>query len=219
MQRRYQKEIKRQGFKIKVVEKAGVAIKKLLQRSDPFNSRKCERRDFPVCRGDGKGQCDRQSVTYDIKYAECNDIYIGETSRSAYTRGKEHMKSLAKKEERSALWKHCNMKHNSKMQKFEMNVTGSYSNDAMLRQISERGRIDQIPECSLMNSKNEWNFFRVPRAVVARDHVKYIGLHDIGQHADYLSASVRAQKSPNTKSTRRHRAQDFHIGFSEASKK
>ena len=29
LQRRYQKEIKRQGFKIKVVEKAGVAIKKV----------------------------------------------------------------------------------------------------------------------------------------------------------------------------------------------
>ena len=56
-----------------------------------------------MCGEDGKGPCDRQSVTYDIKCAECNDIYIGETSRSAFTRGKEHMKSLAKKEERSAL--------------------------------------------------------------------------------------------------------------------
>ena len=85
------------------------------------------------------------------------------------------MKSLAKKEERSVLWKHCNEKHNSEMQKFEMNVTGSYSNDAILRQISrsEGVRIDQVPEGSLMNSKKEWNYFRVPRAVVARDHVKY----------------------------------------------
>ena len=31
----------------------------------------------------------------------------------------------------------CKEKHNSEMQKFEMNVTDSYSNDAMLRQISE----------------------------------------------------------------------------------
>ena len=76
------------------------------------------------------------------------------------------------KEERSALRKHCKEKHNSAMQKFEMNVTGSYSNDAMLRQISEGVRIDQVPEGLLMNSKNEWNYFRVPRAVVARDHVK-----------------------------------------------
>ena len=72
-----------------------------------------------MCREDGKGPCDRQSVTYNIKFAECNDIYIGETSRSAYTRGKEHIKSLPKKEERSALWKHCKEKHNSEMQKFE----------------------------------------------------------------------------------------------------
>ena len=58
------------------------------------------------------------------------------------------------------------------MHKFEMNVTGSYSNYAMLTQISEGVRIDQVPEGSLMNSKNERNYFRVPRAVVARDHVK-----------------------------------------------
>ena len=53
-----------------------------------------------------------------------------------------------------------------------MNVTGPYSNDAMLRQISEGFRIDQVPEGLLMNSKNEWNYFRVPRAVVARDQMK-----------------------------------------------
>ena len=62
-----------------MVEKAGVAIKKFLQRSDPFKSRKCERGDCPVCREDGKGPCDRHSVTYDIKCTECNDM-------------KEHMK-------------------------------------------------------------------------------------------------------------------------------
>ena len=53
-----------------------------------------------------------------------------------------------------------------------MNVTGSYSNDAMLRQISEGVRIDQVTEGSVMNSKKEWNYFRVPLAVVARDYVK-----------------------------------------------
>ena len=58
------------------------------------------------------------------------------------------------------------------MQKFEMNVTGSYSNNAMLKQISEGVRINQVLEGSLMNSRNKWNYFRVPRAVVTRDHVK-----------------------------------------------
>ena len=58
------------------------------------------------------------------------------------------------------------------MQKFEMNVTGSYSNNAMLRQISEGVRINQVLEGPLMNSRNKWNYFRFPRAVVACDHVK-----------------------------------------------
>ena len=42
----------------------------------------------------------------------------------------------------------------------------------MLRQISEGVRIDQVPEGSLMNSKNEWNYFHVPCMLVAHDHVK-----------------------------------------------
>ena len=54
------------------------------------------------------------------------------------------------------------------MQRFQMNVTGLYSNDAMLRQISEGVRIDKVPEDFLINSKNEWNFFHIPRAVIPR---------------------------------------------------
>ena len=84
----------------------------------------------------------------------------------------KNTKSLAKKEEKSALRKHCKEKHKNEMQKFEMNVTGSYSNNAMLRQISEGVRIDQVPEGSLMNSTNKRNYFRVPRTVVAHDHMK-----------------------------------------------
>ena len=166
LQRKCQKEIKRQGFKIKVVEKAGIAIKRLLQRSDPCKPRQCEREDCLVCRTDGKGPCDRQSVTYEIKCTECNNIYVGETSRSVYTRGKEHEMSLSDKEERSALWKHCKEKHNNEVQRFQMNVTGLYSNDAMLRQISEGVRIEKVPGDSLINSKNEWNFFQIPRTII-----------------------------------------------------
>ena len=84
----------------------------------------------------------------------------------------KNTKSLAKKEEKSALRKHCKEKHKNEKQKFEMNVTGSYSNDAMLRLISEGFRIDQVPEGSLINCKNEWNYFHIPRAVVAHDHMK-----------------------------------------------
>ena len=123
-----------------MAKKAGIAMKRLLQRSDPCKLRQCEREDCLLCRTGGKGQCDRQSITHEIKSTEGNDVYVGETSRSAYTRGKEHEKSLSNKEEGSALWKHCKEKHNNEVQTFQMNVTGVYSNDAMLRQISDGAR-------------------------------------------------------------------------------
>ena len=63
---------------------------------------------------------------------------------------------------------------NNEMQKFIMNVTGSYSNDAMLRQIFEGARIDKVPKALLINSKNERNYFRVPRAIVAHDSVIFM---------------------------------------------
>ena len=48
-------------------------------------------------------------------------------------------------------------------------IIKSYSNDAMLRQMSEGIRINKAPEGSSINSKNEWNYFSIPRAIVARD--------------------------------------------------
>ena len=72
-------DLKRQGFKIKVVEKARIVIKRLLQRSDPCKPRQCEREDCLVCRTGGKGPYDRQSVTYEVKCTECNNIYVGTT--------------------------------------------------------------------------------------------------------------------------------------------
>ena len=53
-----------------------------------------------MCRKNGKGPCDRQSVTYEIQSGGCNNIYVGKTSRSAYTIGKEHIKTLREKKGR-----------------------------------------------------------------------------------------------------------------------
>ena len=59
-------------------------------------------------------------------------VYIGETSRSAYTRGKEHLTSLSRKEEGSPLWKHSKEIHEGHVPGFRMSVTGQFRNDAML---------------------------------------------------------------------------------------
>ena len=126
LQKEYQREVRSQRFKVGVVEKADESLKKMLQRSSPLKERQCRRMDCLVCTTGGKGPCDRQGGTYEIVCNECDSVYIGESSRSAYTRGAEHMKLFSKKDERSALWRHCKEKHGGELRDFNMSVTGFF---------------------------------------------------------------------------------------------
>ena len=55
------------------------------------------------------------------------------------------------------------------MQQFSMAITGTFRNDAMLRQITEAVQINNTDRNELMNTRAEWNMARVPRAEIARD--------------------------------------------------
>ena len=66
----------------------------------------------------------------------------------------------------SPLWRHCRDFHGSTMQEFQMKVTGTFKNDAMLRQITEAVQIESTNPDSLMNTRAEWNMTRVPRATI-----------------------------------------------------
>ena len=72
---------------------------------------------------------------------------------------------LENRDEKSALWKHCVEKHKER-QEFKMSVTGVYGNDAMLRQIAESVRINRVAKGSLINTKKEWNYIKLPRVVL-----------------------------------------------------
>lgn len=47
-----------------------------------------------------------------------------------------------------------------------MRITGTFRNDAMLRQITEAVQIDNVEPGRLMNMRTEWNITRVPRASI-----------------------------------------------------
>ena len=47
-----------------------------------------------------------------------------------------------------------------------MKVTGTFKNDAMLRQITEAVQIESTNPNNLMNTRAEWNMTRVPRAAI-----------------------------------------------------
>ena len=172
--KKYKQEVANSGLPICIVEKGGVQLKRQLQRLDPHRTGKCDGSDCLVCTSGGKGPCRENGVNYSITCEECEAtdnqerVYIGETARTPYIRGREHMEDLRHRREKSTLWKHCRKFHQSEDQgrKFRMDVTGAYRNDAMLRQIGEATRIQRVPAQHLMNDKTEWNYFMLPRVTV-----------------------------------------------------
>ena len=133
-------------LEVRVVETAGTPLKRLLQRSDPHAAKRCGRSMCFVCSTDGKGNCRSTGVTYEITCISCADAgrlskYVGQTARSAYLRGKEHLSSLQGKREESRAWEHHTRAHPGEEPRFPMSVTGVYRHDTMLRQIAEVVRI------------------------------------------------------------------------------
>ena len=62
--------------------------------------------------------------------------------------------------------RHCRERHSGEIQDFQMDITGIYKNDAMLRQISEAVRINNTPQEQLINNRTEWNYVQFPRVLV-----------------------------------------------------
>jgi hypothetical protein len=167
----YEHEIKRSGLRMKVVERTGRTLKSQLQTSNPFKQGGCERQNCFICTTTKKGNCAAEGITYKI---ECDDEscarnkYKGETAGNGYTRGNKHLTDLAaRNENNSPLWRHCIEEHNGELQTFQMSVTGSYRNDAMLRQIAEAVQIERTATGTLMNDRAEWNMTRVPRTTIS----------------------------------------------------
>ena len=171
LQQKYQREIDRHGLRIRAVEHGGRTVKSTLQRSNPFRFATCGRQSCFVCETGGSGSCEKEGVTYEIECVNCEEdgersVYIGETSKNAYTRGRKHLQDLDGKLTNSVMWRHCREKHEGTITDFRMGVTGQYRNDAMLRQISESVRINGSNDNELINNKTEWNYITFPRVMV-----------------------------------------------------
>ena len=94
----------------------------------------------------------------------CEGKYIGETSRNAFTRGREHKSDLHKKNKKSPLFIHNEEKHSSEPAPgLEMKVTGIFGGDATKRQVRESVFIQQTEEEDLINRRDEWRQVKLPR--------------------------------------------------------
>ena len=102
-------EIATTGLKIKVVERAGLRVKKMLQTNDPFREKLCSSDGCMVCGTTGEGNCRKNGVVYQKQCkGDCGgDLYHGETHTNGYTRGLQHQSDYQYKREGSVMWKHC----------------------------------------------------------------------------------------------------------------
>ena len=59
------------GYRIKVVERSGDQIRRILCKKDPFEGAPCGRETCMVCKPEGKGNCRRRNITYQTTCDNC----------------------------------------------------------------------------------------------------------------------------------------------------
>ena len=102
LKRKVQMSARRNDVKVKVIEKAGLTVKKALQRSDPYPKKKCGRGDCETCEfgmdGDAPpGECKTRGCVYQLTCREDGMIYRGHTGRSVYeSEGREKQYTKAR---------------------------------------------------------------------------------------------------------------------------
>ena len=110
--------------------------------------------------GDGSGKeisCMKENVTYTISCRGCSQegrttLYTGETSRTLYQRGAEHLRDLENEHEDSSLWKHCTNMHGGTKVEFKMAIIQRHIT-AFNRQVQEAVLIHHGKRDHTLNSK------------------------------------------------------------------
>ena len=148
---------------MKVVERVGITIKRLLQRSRPFKRGKCNREDCVPCKTDSGIDCRTRGCVYKIRCKECGKMYKGQTGRSVYERCKEHEDDWEKKMDRCPLWKHSISSHNQQKFNFEVKVEAKCFGKPSKRLITESVLIEEMETEQTMNSKKEWSYHKLQK--------------------------------------------------------
>ena len=156
-------------------------LKDFLIKKDLFPNPKCNKKKCLICDSETsenlKIPCNSNNVGYILKCDTCAQkgeirIYEGETSRSARTRGQEHLRGLMKGKEDCSIFKHKQNEHKDEEMKIKMEITKKFK-DPLTRQANESVRISNRSKSELLNSKSEFNHPPTARIVVERRKNKF----------------------------------------------
>ena len=171
------------GFKFKVVERAGAALKRILPNTNPWAGAHCSRIECLTCNQGVEEfpNCTKRSLVYENICLKCNpeasnkgelknlnnnipSVYVGETSRSVQERAMEHQEALKNKSNDSHMYKHWLLHHPGEEQpRFIMKVV-QFHRTALSRQVGEAVRIAKRGrDTPLLNSRGEYNRCSITR--------------------------------------------------------
>ena len=148
----YQREINKSGFRIKVVEKIGTKVKdKSIKNKNMWPGRMFWKVQVTATR--------RASHTISSGMgANATTSTKRESVGSNYTRGNEHKRTInARNITNSSVWCHCRIVADEVIQAFQMNLTGTFRNDAILRKIIESVQIDNVEPARLQQDRIEYD--------------------------------------------------------------
>ena len=178
------------GVRIKIQERTGIQLEKLLTKSNHWAGEDCLRAECLMCEtrletGKGKGQnCSSRSMLYETWCETCQqrdtekaeaegnnaeDVplykYIGETSRSGFERGQDHLRDCRLMSTGSHVLKHYLDRHAEEpMEVMKFRMRGiKFHRSAFERQIHESVVIQANRRHNLLNSKAEFNRCAIPR--------------------------------------------------------
>ena len=180
------------GYKIKIVERAGTSLKQMFPLTRIGENKECGRDDCIPCTQESKGEdlppCNKRSVLYENICIKCNpgvlekkknkeltppshppSIYVGETSRSLFERGKEHWRDFTTNQEDSHIKKHHQIHHSGIGEpSFHLRAVGFFKS-ALTRQIAEAVLIQRWGEDTILNSKAEFNRSKIGRLTLGEE--------------------------------------------------
>ncbi len=149
----------KENINIKVIERAGKSVKTILPGLQ--TEQNCGRNDCMIHTSGGKGDCNVEGIVYKVQCLKCKEqnidsVYIGESSRSGYVRGKQHLEAARtpKTHESNAIARHIIEYHESKNDytTFKMDIINTF-NRPLQRQLKEGIEIARCKADIVMNSK------------------------------------------------------------------
>ena len=182
------------GYKVKIVERSGTPLKLMFPLTKIGGGQECGRPDCRTCTQETRGEqvppCTKRNVLYENICVRCNpdvgeenkekkgwspptttpSIYVGETAKSLYERGKEHWYGYKSKADDSHILKHHLLHHGGIGEpQFHLRPV-RFHQTALTRQIHEAVRIQRWGEDVVLNSKGEYNRCKISRLTLGEEN-------------------------------------------------